>query len=104
MNPNDTCLTLRVTGDLLSTKTDAIRAEADKLLGGPADAPRAWAVFKLDLTGAKMIDSAGLNLVVSMLKRVRLKGGKMQVAYANPNLLRTFVFTRLDEQVELIKN
>jgi len=59
--------------------------------------------FKVDLTSAKMIDSVGLNLVVTWLKRTQKLGAKMQVAYSNANVLRTFIFTRLDKHIELVK-
>ena len=102
-NPNSKCLTLRVPGDLISTNAEAIRNEADTLLAIPDNTPRQWEIFKLDLTDAKMIDSVGLNLVVTLVKRIQKCGAKMQVAYSNPNVLRTFNFTRLDKQVELVK-
>lgn len=96
-------ITLRVEGDLLCTRVDAVRQEAANLLTDSAGAKAAWQIFKLDLTAAKMVDSAGLNLVVALLKRVLAKGGTMQVLYSNENVLRTFKFTRLDEHVQLVK-
>jgi len=95
-------VTLRVAGDLISTNAETVRTEAESLLKS-ADAPLKWSVFSLDLTGAKMVDSVGLNLVVMLLKRIRIIGRKMRVTYSNPNILRTFMFTRLDQQIELVK-
>jgi len=50
-----------------------------------------------------MVDSVGLNLIVTLLKRVQQRGGRMQIAYSSPNIFRTFTFTRLDKHVELVK-
>jgi len=94
---------LRVEGDLVSTNAPALRGEIDRLFDPASDSPPDRKVFKLDLAAARMVDSVGLNLVVSLLKRVQKRGGRLQVVYSDPNVLRIFNFTRLDKQVELIK-
>ena len=96
-------MTLRVEGDLVSTNAPVIRGQIDRLFEPANGLPPAWKIFKLDLSTAKMIDSVGLNLVVSLLKRVQRHGGRMQVAFSDSNVLRILNFTRLDKQVELIK-
>ena len=95
-------LTLRVAGDLISTNAEALRGEIDELL--KAESPAGWNTFRLDLTTAQMVDSVGLNLVVNLLKRVQKREARMQVLYGHQNVLRTFIFTRLDKQVELVKS
>jgi anti-anti-sigma factor len=102
-NPTLKVLTLRVPGDLISTNAEALRNEAGTLLEPVEGAARQWDVFKLDLSLAQMIDSVGLNLVVTLVKRVQKLGARMQITYSNPNILRTFNFTRLDKHVELVK-
>jgi anti-anti-sigma factor len=103
LNHNEKTLTLRVAGDLTSTNAEALRNEVKPMLEITKDAARTWDTFKVDLTAAKMIDSMGLNLVVGWYKRVQGLDAKMQVAYSSPNILRTFVFTRLDKHIELVK-
>jgi anti-anti-sigma factor len=103
LNPHDRTLTLYVPGDLTSTNAESLRNEVKTTLEIPEGAPRAWDTFKVDLGAAKMVDSMGLNLIVAWYKRVQTLGGKMQVAYSTPNILRTFVFTRLDRHIELVK-
>lgn len=103
LNPNDRTLTLRVAGDLTSTNAEALRNEVRTTLEIPEGATRPWDTFKVDLGAAKMVDSVGLNLMVAWFKRVRALGAKMQVAYSTPNIQRTFVFTRLDQHIELVK-
>jgi anti-anti-sigma factor len=102
LDTNDRTLTLHITGDLISTTAEALRAELAALFGTADETPREWDLFRLDLTSAKMIDSVGLNLVVSLLKYIQKRGAKMQVVYSSPNIARTFAFTRLDKHVELV--
>lgn len=96
-------LTLCVPGDLISTNAEELRTELTRLLGTVEGAPSQWQTFRLDLARARMVDSVGLNLVVGLLKRLRKRGAKLQVAYASQNVLRTFTFTRLDKHVEMVK-
>jgi anti-anti-sigma factor len=103
LDPNERTVTLCVPGDLISTNVETFRNEADVLLETDAGTSRPERIFILDLTAAKMVDSAGLNLVVSLLKRVQRQGAKMQIRYSSPNILRTFNFTRLDKHIELVK-
>jgi anti-anti-sigma factor len=103
LNAKEKSLTLRVPGDLLSTNAATLRGEIADLLDFPAGEPPTWRILRLDLTAAKMIDSVGLNLIVSLLKAVQKVGAKMQVAYSNQNVFRTFLFTRLDQHIELVK-
>jgi anti-anti-sigma factor len=90
-------------GDLTSTTTEQLRTEFNALLDPLAQAKADWKTFRLELPAAKMVDSVGLNLIVSLLKMVRQHGAQMQIACGNPNVHRTFLFTRLDKHLELIK-
>ena len=100
--PSSDCPTIRVPGDLISTNIEHLRGEANRLLGDAAGLP-SFNFLKIDLTAAGMVDSAGLNLIVTILKRLRARGAQLHIAYSNPNLLRTFIFTRLDQHVKLLK-
>jgi anti-anti-sigma factor len=91
-----------VPGDLVSTTTDALRQQLAALLE-PAGAPPPWRTLQLDLTHASMVDSVGLNLIVTILRAVQNHGGKMQIKLTSPNVLRTFQFTRLNQHIELIQ-
>ena len=102
LQPETQTLSLTIAGDVLSTNADVIRSEINRLLEA-GDSPTDWKKFKLDLTAAKMVDSVGLNLIVNLLKRLQARGATLQVIYSSQNLLRTFVFTRLDKCIELVK-
>jgi len=100
LDPKTNLLTMTLPGDLTSTAAEQLRPQINILLENPKPA---WNQFRLELTGAKMVDSVGLNLIVSILKLVQQRGAKMQIICANTNVHRTFLFTRLDKQIELIK-
>ncbi len=88
-------------GDVLSSNVDTLRKEIFGLLDENTVKTSTWSTLKLDLTGAKMIDSAGLNLIVSIIKATKARGGNVRATVGNPNVYRTFIFTRLDKQCEL---
>ncbi len=96
-------LTLSIPGDLISTNAEAVRAEISAVLNAPENASPKWTTLRLDLAAAKMVDSVGLNLIVTIFKRLQQRQANMQIAYRSQNVLRTFAFTRLDQHVELVK-
>jgi len=91
-------------GDLTSTTVEPVRLAADKLLMPDSVLAQGWTILRLELTTAKMIDSVGLNLLVSILKRVQKRGASMQIVCPDPNVKRTLAFTRLDHHIKLIIN
>ncbi len=96
-------LTVQLPGDLTSTNAGELRDALASVLNADTDKPAPWSTLRLELAGAKMVDSVGLNLIVTLLRAVQRLNGKLQVIYTNPNVLRTFQFTRLDKHIELIK-
>ena len=93
--------TLRVTipGDLLSTSLVDIRAELMELILPTTDS---WSELEMDLTASKMIDSMGLNLMVSVIRIVGGRGGKVSALVRNQVVYRLFLFTRLDKHLRLV--
>jgi anti-sigma B factor antagonist len=55
----------------------------------------------LDLSKVDFVDSIGLGVIVSALKRVRGRNGDLIVAGPAPRVRALFELTRLDEIVEL---
>ena len=90
-------------GDLTSSNVAIYKGEFAELLKDNESTPRSWDVFRLDVAGAAMIDSMGLNFVVGIFRQIDRLGVKMQVAYRDSNVYRTLLFTRLDKHVELVK-
>lgn len=94
-------LTLSFPGDVLSTNADATSQEVTRILESEAVHALGWNTLKLDLTAARMIDSVGLNLIVSLIKLAKNRPGKVVAQIASPNVQRTFIFTRLNTQMDL---
>jgi len=103
MKPDTYTQTVAWSGDLTSTNAVNLRERLRNVLEPETGLNFDWHIFRLELNSARMVDSVGLNLVVSLLRAAQKSGRKMQVTYTNPNVLRTFQFTRLDQHIELIK-
>jgi len=100
-DPKALCVTVH--GDLTSTNAEIVRTEAFRVLDPAAGRLTAGQSFTLNLSGARMVDSVGLNLIVSILKAVQQAGGSMTLVYSNPNVHRTLLFTRLDRHLKLTR-
>jgi len=96
-------LSVTVPGDVLSTNADALREDLFGLLDSPPVKHGDWDTLKLDLTAAQMVDSVGLNLIVAIVRNVKNRNGRIVTTLKSPNIHRTFLFTRLDKQMELVK-
>jgi anti-anti-sigma factor len=95
-------LGLTLPGDLLSTTVDTLRTEIRHQLAEPpppADAPH---TICLDLRASRLIDSAGVNLLVGMIRTCQAKALKLKVLVASRTVHRTLLFTRLDRHLELV--
>jgi len=98
----DKTLELTFPGDLLSTNTDAARKEIFAIFESAPVKASGWTTLKLDLKATKMIDSVGLNLVVSLYKEAKKLNAKTTAVISNPNIQRTFLFTRLDTHIQVV--
>ena len=96
-------LTLHITvpGDILSTNSETLRETIFSFLDAELTKTWGWKVLRLNLSAAKMIDSTGLNLLISLVKSVKNRGGRLGVTISSLNIHRTFLFTRLDTQLDL---
>lgn len=94
-------LTVSWPGDVLSSNVETLRKETQEILDSDLIRQGAWTVLKLDLSAAKMVDSAGLNLIVSLIKTTKARGSSVRAVVGSPNVYRTFIFTRLDKQLDL---
>jgi ABC-type transporter Mla MlaB component len=103
LDPHTKTLSLTIPGDILSSSANRLWADLSALLESEPVRDGGWDVLKLDLSAAKMVDSAGLNLLVALLRAPAVQGKKVQATVSNLNVHRTFVFTRLDQKLELIK-
>ncbi|MBE2213287.1 MAG: STAS domain-containing protein [Opitutaceae bacterium] len=85
-------------GDLLSTNAAAAQAELSRLMG----ADDRWKTIVLDLRAARIVDSVGLNLIVSIIRGARPAGRSVRVVVSNQNVRRVLAFTRIDQHAEVV--
>jgi anti-sigma B factor antagonist len=86
---------LVVTGELELATAPRLRQAVVSLVG------EGHAHIVLDLSGVDFVDSLGLGVIVSALKRARSHGGELVVAGTVPRVRELFELTRLDEIIEL---
>ena len=51
----------------------------------------------LNLTNVDYIDSAGLGVLVALLKRIKKEQGVLRIAGLKPNIMKIFQLTRLNQ-------
>jgi anti-anti-sigma factor len=98
----NTSLVVSVDGDILSTTAEAIRAGFVQMMNSDAVKRATWDKLELDLTRSRIIDSAGLNLVVAIVKAMQTRGAAVMARVTSRSVHRTFVFTKLDRQMQVV--
>ena len=58
----------------------------------------------VDLSGVEFLDSTGLGVLVSGLRRFRLLGGDLILAAAQPRIVRVLEITRLDRAFDVYES
>jgi anti-anti-sigma factor len=97
---NHDILRLVTRNDLLSTTAGHVRKQFFESLNTAVEPFPA--VVEIDLRGARMVDSVGLNLIVTVVKRVRGWNGAMRIVVDSQNVYRCLQFTRLDSMAEVV--
>lgn len=95
-------LTFVFPGDIVSTNAAVLRQQIFAILESETVARADWQTLHLDLRAANMVDSMGLNLLVSVIKFAKNRSSKVTGQIANSNVQRAIMFTRLDTQMELL--
>ena len=93
-------LVLNIQESLLSTNAASYREKFSRELDQAAAARPS--LVEVDLCGAKMVDSVGLNLIVMVIKKAQSWEGKVRLLVDDANVCRTFRFTRLDDHAEIV--
>jgi len=88
-------------GDLTSTTAAAYRSLIDQKMASSTQDNPGWNHLELDLRAARMVDSVGLNLLVSVIKNMKERGGSVRILIAHPNIQRILAFTRIDRHAEI---
>lgn len=82
---------LELGGKLLASQVDTFRREMTDWLQSNPNVDK----IVLDMSGMEMIDSAGMGLLVSTLKKMIRKEGDVVLAGLSPSLRMLFEVTRL---------
>src|SRR5262249_29552359 len=91
-----------VPGDLLSTNAAQFRASALAMVEAHTAESREWQGVEVNLSQARMIDSAGLNALIGLLRKLKSDGRRMVIRVADAHVHRVLLFTRMDKQAEII--
>ena len=93
-------LILVVDGDVLSTTAETCVAEIEERLSEHNS--RKWRNFQLDLRTARMVDSVGLNVIITLVKKMLKKKKPMKIYIASPSVKRVFEFSHLGKYVDIV--
>jgi anti-anti-sigma factor len=88
-----------VAGDILSSNAEAVRSDVLKVLEENSSSCR---TLELELVNSRMVDSMGLNTIVSVVKRAKALGLATRVLIPNAGLHRIFRFTRMDQHMDVV--
>lgn len=86
-------------GDVLNTNVARLKEQAQSAL---AAAGATWEWLEADLSAAKMVDSVGLNLLVSLIKSAQQQNRKTRIRTGSQHVRRALKFTRLDQMAEVV--
>lgn len=98
-NSDSSSFVVHIPGDILSTNAETVRDFIFSELG----ASGTLRDVTIDLSRAVMVDSVGLNLLVTVIKQTKRAGGSVTLRVGSQNVERTFRFTRLDAHATVVR-
>ena len=102
LNTSTKNLTLNFPSDVLSTNVEELKKQLGDLFDSHEIKNADVQQINMDLKAANMIDSAGLNFIVSIIRIAKNRKIAITAHIKSLSLHRTFLFTRLDKQLEII--
>lgn len=93
IDPSTTVITLE--GELHVSTAPEFSASLNEAIAGGKTA------VVLDMTDVAFIDSTGLSVLLSALRRVTRRDGRLALVCTNPTVLRLFEITRLDTTFDI---
>lgn len=102
-NPAKNMMQLSIPGDLLSTNADQFRVTAHSMMEAYPPGNLECQGVEVNLENAHMVDSAGLNALIGLLRKLKNDSRRMVIRVADPHVHRVLLFTRMDKQAEIIK-
>ena len=95
-------LKLKIGSDITTTNVDEIRLDTLDIINSDKIANGDWDFVDIDLINANVIDSSGLNFLVTLNRHITNMGKKVRIFISNPHIHRTFVYVRMDKKMEII--
>lgn len=92
-------LSAKLEGDVVNTNVKKHGESLDSQIGKAEG--KDWQVLSLDLTGAQIVDSVGLNFLMTLVKRLREEEKTVHVTISSTSVQKVFEFSRLDRVVEV---
>ena len=92
---------VRIAGDFTSTTVAASRDPFERAIAAIETGAAAANTLRVDRSGARIIDSVGLNVLIGVIKRVREARGVVVLAVATASARRILTFARLDRVVRI---
>ncbi len=86
---------LTVEGEIDIATAPILRAELQSVIDSGAR------VVAIDTVGVPFIDSAGLGVLIGSVRRLRERGGRLELQHVQPAPRKVIEITRLDEVFEL---
>jgi anti-anti-sigma factor len=86
-----TAAVLQPEGDLVAAKLPAVRSKLQEMLGA------GMVHLTLDLAGTRMVDSAGIGLLISAHNSLKKAGGELTVIHASKEILDLFRTMRIHQ-------
>ena len=81
--------------DLVSTMVPDFKHELNAVLD---ESPQ---ILRLDLSGAAMMDSIGIGVLIATHNSMKRKGGSLVICGASENIVKLFKSMRLDRHLNL---
>ncbi len=99
---NDTCVLdfqdqklFRLTTDVVAARVPELRAQLKELLAGGVQ------VLQLDLEEVRMVDSAGIGLIISTHNSLKKTGGKLELTGVAPEIGDLFRSMRMHQHFRI---
>ena len=86
------------TGEIDLYTAPRLQSEVAAVIAGAAPAPRVI----IDMSGVEFCDSTGMNVLLSCLRRVRERGGELEIASPKPAVRKILQVTGLDSVFTLV--
>ena len=97
-----TCLTLTLAGDIKSTTIAEMRRDLGTIIKHEYVFLLKIRLVELDISSAGMVDSLGLNLVLSVLKWAVTSNAEVRIIVGARGVYETLLAIGLDKHAELI--